>query len=886
MKPISLEISGWGPYKKVEQIDFTKLWDRGLFLVAGPTGAGKTTVFDAISFALYGNLSGQMREKNSVRSDFADGETKTYVRLKLQHKGQIYEIYRNPEYMRPKKRKSGGDAYTKERENAILTMPDDTCIEGAGEVTKKMQEILSLDYRQFKQVSMIAQGEFAKLLTETPSEKIRIFRELFGTVVLEQFSNNLRSKSNSLYKQVMEYRHRMDEDLKLLLEDDPEWKELADSPEPNYEAVFSCMDRLQTSYKEEKKTADKKIEKLEKEEKKLSVEMSEVLRENQLLEKLEQKEEQLVKLWAKEPSYREKEKEAVLIRKAQLAEPDYIHFKNAAEQLEKQKSSLQRLEKERKEIGERLEKNKHFYENKEVLSALAEAEKEREKHIEEQQKKREELKKKQTELERGKTEYLHAEEEAKESRARLEKAEEEYRRSAIGIAVKMLKPGNPCPVCGSVEHPKPAETAEIQMDEELLKELREKYELVNKNMLKVHEKAMMLQAEEAALLTELEKIKAGLEKAEQDVKEAQDKIDKQSFETWLCLSAEEKRTGLEEKITAYQKEQTLLGEKEETISHTKAELEEMTNRTAELEKSYKQAIVRQDLADEKTFLNYIARKEEEAELTQQCNRFNEELKSMADLVSHLKAEVKACKKLKKDGDKRTKTDTKELETKLQQLGEEKKEISKKRMNAAQKVSEITKIRQALKEKREKQELLSKEYGIVKDLDNLASGNNAKRLVFEQYVLSAYFEQVLEAANIRFDKMTAGRYEMFRSQEVTDGRSKDSLEIYVMDYYTGKSRPVKTLSGGESFKASLALALGLSDVIGRSNGGIQVETLFIDEGFGALDSESLEQACETLTTLVEKDRLIGIISHVPELRERIDNQIVIRKTNNGSRIEMC
>ena len=127
MKPISLEISAWGPYKKVEQIEFTKLWERGLFLVTGPTGAGKTTVFDAISFAIYGNLSGQMREKNSVRSDFADGDTKTYVRLKMEHKGQIYEIYRNPEYMRPKKRKTGADAYTKERENAILTMPDESC---------------------------------------------------------------------------------------------------------------------------------------------------------------------------------------------------------------------------------------------------------------------------------------------------------------------------------------------------------------------------------------------------------------------------------------------------------------------------------------------------------------------------------------------------------------------------------------------------------------------------------------------------------------------------------------------------------------------------------------------------------------------------------------
>ena len=806
--------------------------------------------------------------------------------------------------MRPKKRKSGADAYTKERENAILTMPDNSCIEGAGEVTKKMQEILSLDYRQFKQISMIAQGEFARLLTETPGEKIKIFRELFGTNVLEQFANNLRTKSNSLYKQVMEYRHRMDEDMKLLQTEDLEWRELADSAERNFDDVFSCLDRLQTAYKGEKKAADKQFEKLEKEEKKLSVEVAEAIRENQLLEKLEQKEAQFAELQSQEPEYKEKEKEAALIRKAQLTEPDFIHFRNAAEQLKKQKKLLERLELERREICERLEDNRFFYENKEALAALAEAEEKQESYKEERQKKSEELKKKQIELEKRKAEYLLSEGEARISRERLEKAEEEYRRSAIGIAVKMLKPHQPCPVCGSVEHPNPAQTAEMQMDEKLLKELREKQELVNAKMLKVHEKALVAQTEEAAILTELEKMEAALSQAAQDVKKScdaikiqtlqsieekdKDKTSGKDFENWLTLSAGEKKRNLEQKITAYQKEQTLQEEKKETTERAKAELEEVTNNTAELEKNYHQSIVQQGLKDEKTFLSYIERKGDEAELTKQCNRFKEELKSMADLIEHLKEEMKACKRLQKDeqGNKRRKADTKETEDRLRLLAEEKKEISKVRMNTAQKISEITKTRQALKEKQAKQEQLSKEYGIVKDLDNLASGNNAKRLVFEQYVLSAYFEQVLEAANIRFHKMTAGRYEMFRSQEVTDGRSKDSLEICVMDYYTGKARPVKTLSGGESFKASLALALGLSDVIGRTNGGIQVETLFIDEGFGALDSESLEQACETLTTLVEKDRLIGIISHVQELRERIDNQIIIRKTNSGSRIEMC
>ena len=182
------------------------------------------------------------------------------------------------------------------------------------------------------------------------------------------------------------------------------------------------------------------------------------------------------------------------------------------------------------------------------------------------------------------------------------------------------------------------------------------------------------------------------------------------------------------------------------------------------------------------------------------------------------------------------------------------------------------------------EAASAEYGYVKDLENMATGNNAKRLVFEQYVLAGYFEEILRAANLRFQKMTSGRYEMFRADEVSDGRSKDNLEIQVLDYYTGKYRSVRTLSGGESFKASLALALGMSDVIQAMNGGIRVDTLFVDEGFGALDEESLNQACDALMGLVEKNHLIGIISHVPELGERIENKLVIDKTSSGSLIK--
>lgn len=192
-------------------------------------------------------------------------------------------------------------------------------------------------------------------------------------------------------------------------------------------------------------------------------------------------------------------------------------------------------------------------------------------------------------------------------------------------------------------------------------------------------------------------------------------------------------------------------------------------------------------------------------------------------------------------------------------------------------------RRSIEKKLAEMEGLRDKYGVVKDLDNLTAGNNAKRLVFEQYVLAGYFEEILHAANRRLDRMTAGRFALYRAEEVSDGRSRDNLGIRVLDHYTGKQRSVKTLSGGEMFKTSLSLALGLSDVIQRQSGGMAVDCLFIDEGFGALDSESLEQACHTLKTLVSGNCMIGIISHVPELKEQIDNRLVVRRTGRGSYI---
>lgn len=880
MKPMELEIAGWGPYKGVQKIDFTALGERGIFLITGPTGAGKTTIFDAVSFALYGTLSGQMREKNSVRSDFADALDKTYVNLKLMHRGEVYEVYRNPEYMRPKKRKNTGKAETvKERENAVLTMPDGRCVEGAGEVTRKLQELLSMDYRQFKQVSMIAQGEFAKLLTESPAEKIRIFRELFGTDRLEQFTARLRAKANGLYKEVMEYRHKMDEDLNLLQEEEASWEMLIGAEERNYDEIFAYLKKKKAHYREKLKAAELAYTGLEVMEKDLSEKLLKMRGQNEKIETWEKKRQELLELEAEEENYRKKQEQAERIRRAQRAEAEYIHYKNAAEQLQENKQSLKRLEEETAEIEKKLQRNSIFQEQQEWFSMLAGIQKEKIDCESQLRKMKKELAEKEGELADVRKAYIQAQKESRKGRERLEEAEEQYRFSAIGIVVSMLEKGKPCPVCGSLEHPKKAEKTEGITDEKEWKRLRSSYEKLQDEMMRVHEKALCLQAQQKTLEEQLAEKQSSFDEAEKKEKELTGKLWEEAGQTqilmeWLALSPEKKQQVLEEGRAAWQQSRALLDDKRKQCGEQKTERARKEASLKEMEARFQKALKQQKIESETEFLFLLEKREEGSRMEAETAEYMEKLASMTNLVNHLGQETEG----------KTREDTAETERKLQECGGEKKKAAEQRVFFGQKKAEIIKILNAAREKQEKMQTLSGKYGIVRDLDQLASGNNARRLVFEQYVLAVYFEQVLEAANVRFRKMTAGRYEMFRSGEVTDGRTKDSLEIRVLDYYTGKARSVKTLSGGETFKASLSLALGLSDVIGRNSGGICVDTLFIDEGFGALDGESLDSACETLSSLVEKDRLIGIISHVPELRERIESQIVICKTSSGSRIE--
>lgn len=781
MKPEKLIICGWGPYKNVVEVDFKVFHGRGLFLITGATGSGKTTIFDAITYALYGALSGEQRdkEKDSVRSDFAESDTPTYVELVMEHGGETYRIHRNPEYLRPKRRAGGGNAYTKERENAVLYLPDGKVVEGVKEVNGRLKELLVLDIYQFKQLSMIAQGEFARLLTAPPKEKTKIFREIFSTGVYERFTARMGARSRKAFCLVQEQQHRLEEDIRLLLselgrmriseERKQALRQCTEGEAWNYELILRELAAMETEAKTGKRESEKCLKGLEEELEQASSSLAKQQDVNKRFADYRIACQNLRKLESREEEYRLKQLRVQASLNAGFVESAERDVRAAASQMKKLEAERKRLAEELSDLEKRL---------------LA-----------------------------GQAAYLKSEERERQIKGQYEAALRAQRHAAVGIAAKLLRPGEPCPVCGSTEHPSPAACQEGVVSEEELERLKEAQETAASETVCRYEAVV--------------RIRAGIQE-----KQSRDREKQQELEE---ARREQERSG---EIFALTLEQYHFPD----------------------EAAYHAA-----------HLDQAARER----MTEEISVYHKNLAAGKELCIHLQEGLKGLQ-----------------ERELTLLEGQVRELRRMR-DAAQAENrqweqELVHIRRTTKQAAGKQEEIrtrSTEYGRIRELENIANGNNAKKLVFEQYVLAGYFEEILRAANIRFYKMTSGRYEMRRTKEVGDGRTKDNLEIEVLDYYTGRSRSVRTLSGGESFKASLSLALGLSDVIQAMSGGIRVDTLFIDEGFGALDSESLDQACETLMGLVESDRLIGIISHVQELRERIPRQILIDKTAGGSTLHI-
>ncbi len=873
MRPVRLTICGWGPYKGKQEIDFTGFKERGIFLITGPTGAGKTTVFDAITYALYGNMSGEVREKNSVRSDFAAAETPTYVELVMTHNGETYTIYRNPEYLRPRKRKGSKtvsakdteeNPMTKEKERAVLTGPDGSSIEGSSEVTRRVQELLKLDYRQFKQLSMIAQGEFARLLSASPSEKTRIFREIFGTDLYEKIASCLKGRSGGIYKQIMETRHKMDEDIDMLLREG-----IVEEGGGSYfyEGIISFLEGMRKQLKKVWKESRESCAEADKEVQKLTACVAEAEKVRGLLEKLEREKLRRGELAGMAGEIKEKELLLSGQEKAASLKPAELMLVSAEEKAALLVQETRNISLEIKVLLDKKTEEDAFYSDREETAFAYEQEK-RLKETESQLKKEQAKKASGTEeLCKLQEAYLEAEKEEEKVKLVYEQAEKAYRHGMAGILARDLEEGEPCPVCGSVHHPALAMQSDALPSEEQVKKKKTDFEEKQKIRVTLHGKT-------AARLAQVQALEEQVKELEKSCTLFTESRKKRRQEITLYVDSH-KEEEFKASVRKYEQMLAVLSEKQKFLTKKEKDRLAAKQNLIRQRESFEEKLSASGFASREDYKRTLADDKEIAELREKIQGYRQECRSNSEMIAHLEEETKRIRP----------EDIYQLKEKLQQAELKKKEVYDACGALGSRLQNVEKGLSSLKEKNIRLNSLMEGYNILKDLDDAANGNNKKRLVFEQYVLASYFEDILRAANIRLRLMSSGRYELRRALQISDGRSKDNLEIEVMDYYTGKYRSVKTLSGGEAFKASLALALGMSDVVQAESGGRKVEALFIDEGFGSLDSESLEQACLTLQGLVEKDRLIGIISHVPELAEKIGNQIQIQKTNAGSKAEI-
>lgn len=868
MKPLYLKMQAFGPYKNYTEIDFSRL-SGGLFLITGDTGAGKTSIFDAISFALFGTVSGGKERKSTktLRSDFADAEDKTFVEYRFLYRGSEYNVYRVPEYMRAKK---SGSGQTKEIADATLTMPDGMVLTGVDRVNEKIVEIIGVDQERFSQIAMIAQGDFRKILTEKSKDRAELFRKIFDTSLYEDFQHRLfgmlseaeNDRKNALGK-IRELMSSVAVD-----KESEHFEQIENAKEKVYDVSIMCG-LLDVLCKEDEKAVaetEKTIENAEAELKELHAKLKNANDINMALTRVKTLSEEVRELLGKSGET-EKKKEAYALAERARSVKNVENGLNAA--IKKHNETVCEISNKEKAIEERKAEKRRCDEQAEKISARkveieaikgdAVVLKNLLPEIRTLKKRRERIKGLEEKYALVKSEWIKACDE-------YTKLKSAYFDNLAGVMAKDLKDGEPCPVCGSCEHPKLAIAECESVDRESLENAEKNAEELQERM---NTEASLLggkKAEYEALLARISeegregKIDINMEPEffEGRLNDLEGKI--QAFENEV--QATEKRVRETENALSL-----VMGEHSALVLSSEKEKADILRLGNDFENALK----------EKAFSN---RGEYEKSVLPDA-----EIKALFDEITLFEKAMSEKTAALAENERITKgkewIDTQILTEKENEWAERKLEANRLRDNLRIKLGENRRICAQLKKEQESGEEKERIYVALKELSDTANGKIAgNKITFEAYVQRYYFSLIVEKANMRLIKMTGGRFTLeTKAQGGTKGQG--GLDLEVFDNNTGKKRDVSTLSGGEGFMASLSLALGLSDMIQERNGGIRLDTLFIDEGFGTLDSACLEKAIGILTDLSDNDRLVGIISHVAELKERIDKRIVVRKISDGS-----
>ncbi|WHX38516.1 SMC family ATPase [Mesobacillus sp. AQ2] len=1040
MKPLKLTMQAFGPYAGTETIDFKELENRTMFVISGKTGAGKTTIFDGISYAIYGKASGEDRNGPDLRSQFAEDDVLTEVSLDFSLRQKTYRITRSPQQERKKK---SGEGTTTVGAKAELYL-----IDGNGEIQllasnvreadEKIKEIMIIDSNQFRQILMIPQGEFRKLLTSDSKEKEVILQRLFHTEIYKRVEEKLREEATLLKKTVEDQVEKRNAQLRSIkaVEND-ELKELIDAGSVNDTLILPLLKNEIDAMESKLQELAKDREKLQKDRDQMQQRLFEAeatLKQIQSLDTLKTAKE---KLESQQSLFAEKETKTVLAKKAALLDAqeqlchrlkaDFDSMTNQVSQItqrigqlsgklkEAEQENQRQIEREpeRTAAAEQLNLLKNMREEvlafdstdsrvKEMKASLDSKKQEREKgehalktaeeRLKVLQMEKEEAEKAQftflendrqlekllreldklikfknqtqktqlaqTNYEKTRGQLNQAIAHHNDGKAAAEELEQKWLHSQAAVLAGKLQEGSACPVCGSKHHPVPARASEgFIPNEEDLKAAREKVSVLEKEK-STFEKAFIeaettlrslnansdeLMAEiigfrpgfeidqtsDVILMTEadieklkkeqnrlsikqkeLEKIRAeikrydeGREKLQQQLKGLEEGFQKliiqytekkttlermtdkipeqirslQAFEAKL-QSAELQQKQLDQEMEQarknFQDARELLGTEKARLEEAEKRLNEIEAKLVEERETFKNNMTAQGFENYQAYHQAKVPEQAILRLETEVRNYREELRSVRDRFTELS---EMLKDVKKPDLETLQTSFAELNQKIKEADEAFQDLNLKKRDNQSIFKQVITLNEQMKQLEEK-------YKLVGHLFEISKGQNTYRVTFERFVLAAFLDDILREANVRLHKMTSGRYRLLRKTDRSKGNVQSGLELLVLDAYTGQERHVKTLSGGESFKAALSLALGLADVVQNYAGGVSLETMFIDEGFGTLDPESLDQAIEALIDIQSSGRLVGIISHVPELKERIDARLEVISTQTGSKTQ--
>ena len=925
MKPLKLTMSAFGSYAGKNVIDFTGQ-QQGIFLITGDTGAGKTTIFDAITYALYNQTSGGERNGNMMRSQYAQPETETYVELEFLYRGQTYRVRRNPDYKITKTLKNGKIREQKVPHSVELTLPDGTVFpEKKNATDAKIIEILGLTADQFSQIVMIAQGDFLKLLYTKSDERKMIFSKLFRTDIYWKIQENLRRKSMEMDERIQENDRAFEQEKSRIIPL-PESEEL-----PLDELVERLRERVKDALKEQNlrranvEELNKKITKYE-EINKLFVSLEKIRRTGKELEarqaeskerrqqienarkadkvlvaeqqnlRQQQEVEQSAQAIAKMTETLANDQEMFETLKTQQQEAEAKQKREAAdiqkkmlaleqsfpsyEALQNARSEEQQAKKVWEDLGKISEES--FHKKKAGIAALKEQQKQQEQVVE------------QTKKNWEKTSLS-----ASESAKHYEHMYEAFLKEQAGILAENLSAGCPCPVCGSTVHPDPA-----KLSDHAVTELE--VEQAKKTRAAAEEKRDLAYAAFEAEKTEKQKLAQAVEKEEADFVLAQTiakQQRKEAEQNYVSLQkiAEQIREKLVYPSLAEAKKQYAAMQK--ALEAAEQEIERKRQKVSELAEAMN-TLKGQKLAEEenqKTSKKLAAKTEKEyAKLLEKSGFVSEETYHLAILPERSRSKLEREEKeyesqclrqqseqklLEKQVSGKTYTDTTELNEQLKAEKQALKEAEKTYMELHTAYENDRSVLQNCAVYLEKGKKLESEDQVIKSLSKTANGrlSGSAKIDFETYIQRQYFKQIIHEANKRLLTMSNHQFILKLKEEASTGRkTNEGLDLSVYSLVTDSERDVKTLSGGESFLAALAMALGLSDIVERSAGAIHPDMMFIDEGFGSLDAQSRQQAIEVLAELAGDSRMVGIISHVTELKEQIDRKLVVSRTDKGSR----